>query len=271
MVKNIEIGIIGGTGLYTLIDNPETIDMSDSENRPSDIFMVGTISNKTAAFLPRHGNKHTIPPHMVPYKSNIESFVKLGVTRLIGISAVGSLRKDYKTGDFVFTDQFINMTSNRKDTFFDKNPVTHVSTAFPYCSELRSIAAKSADRLGLNYHTEGTVVVINGPRFSTKAESKFFKKIDSDIISMTQYPEVALARERSICYLNVSFVTDYDIGLDDVVGQEGGPVSSNEIERAFGESITNIKKLLADIISNIPENRGCICKNALEGAVINTP
>lgn len=269
MPKNVNIGVIGGTGIYTLIDNPETIDMSNNENKPSDIFMVGTISNRTVAFLPRHGNKHTIPPHMVPYKSNIDAFVRLGVTRLIGITAVGSLRTDYKPGDFVFTDQFINMTSGRKDTFFNKSPVTHVSTAFPYCSELRGVAAKSATRLGLNYHESGTVVVVNGPRFSTKAESKFFSKIGSDIISMTQYPEVALAKEKAMCYLNISVVTDYDIGLDDVVAGEGGPVSSDDVQKIFGESMVNIKKLIADIIANIPTNRGCICEKALEGAEIN--
>ncbi len=268
MSKDIQIGVIGGTGFYTLMDNPEMVDMSTNENKPSDLFMIGTINNNKVAFLSRHGNKHNIPPHMVPYKSNTISFANLGVTRLIGITAVGSLRKDYKPGDLVFTDQFINMTSGRKDTFFDNNPVTHISTAFPYCNELRGVAAKSAERLGLSYHTSGTVMVVNGPRFSTKAESKLFKNMGADIINMTQYPEVVLAKEKCMCYLNISFVTDYDIGLDDVIGSEGGPVSYIEVKQRFEESIGNIKKLVADIISNIPEERGCTCKDSLKGSSI---
>ncbi len=267
MAKNVDIGVIGGTGIYTLLDNPETIDMNNEEHKQSDIFMVGTIGDRGVAFLPRHGSKHTIPPHLVPYKANIEAFSKLGVVRLLASSAVGSLDKNYKPGDFVFTDQFINMTSGRKDTFFDENPVTHVSTAFPYCSELRGAAISSAKRLGISYHEKGTVVVVNGPRFSTAAESRFFRSAGADTINMTQYPEVVLAREKSMCYLNISIVTDYDVGLEDSIGLEGGPVSHAEVAKKFSESAESLKQLISDIIPNIPEERRCTCKDSLVGAV----
>lgn len=268
MARNVDIGVIGGTGVYTLLEDPETVDMNDDENKQSDIFMVGSIGGKSVAFLPRHGNKHTIPPHKVPYMANIDAFSKLGVVRLISSSAVGSLNKDYRPGDFIFTDQFINMTSGRKDTFFDKEPVTHVSTAFPYCNELRDIAISSAKKLGMRYHDKGTVVVVNGPRFSSAAESKFFRSIGADVINMTQYPEVTLAREKSMCYLNISIVTDYDAGLGDILGPEGGPVSYDEVEKRFAESVDGLKKLIADIIPNIPEERRCSCKDSLVGAVV---
>ena len=262
-----DIGIIGGSGLYSMATSLEDIEVNTEYGKPSDKLSIGKLGGRTVAFLPRHGAKHILPPHKVPYKANIATLKSLGVSRVIATSAVGSLAPDYKPGDIVFFDQFVNATYGRDDTFFNSYPVAHVSAAEPYCPELRQLAAKAADKLKIKYHESGTVVVINGPRFSTKAESRLFSKQGIHTINMTQYPEVILAREQEVCYLGIGIVTDYDAGLEGRNDIE--PVSMLEINRMFAANVDKVKALITEIVSSIPQKRyGCKCSSAMANAMI---
>ena len=188
------------------------------------------------------------------------------MNRVISTGAVGSLKEEYKPGDFVLFDQFINMSKGRKDTIFDGPEVTHVSTADPYCPEMRLVVDEASVEMDINLHNSGTIVIIDGPRFSTKAESRFFAANNMDVISMTQYPEAALAREMGICYLGIGAVTDYDAGLD---GQEGTePVSFDEITRKFAENVGKLKSLITAVVPLIPKEASCKCRNSLDGALV---
>ena len=261
-----EIGIIGGSGFYSLLENAESMEIETEYGKPSDKISVGEIGGRKVAFIPRHGSKHTIPPQQVPYRANIEALYGLGVKRIVATSASGSLNRDFRIGQVVLFDQFVNMTSGRQDTFFDKEPVGHVSTAEPYCEVLRALASATATSMVVDHRNTGNVVVINGPRFSTKAESILFGTHGFELINMTQYPEVALAREKAICYLGMGIVTDYDVG---VVAKGGiAPVSYSEIDRVFHQNVEKVKALVKEIVKNIPKNRTCNCKNALDGAMV---
>ncbi len=231
---------------------------------PSASMTISSLGGKRVAFLPRHGVHHEYPPHMVPYRANLWAFENLGVTRVIGPCAVGSLRPEAEPGDLVFCDQFVNFTSGRRDTFYDGPQTTHIGLADPYCPELRKIGLRVAERLGIKAHERGTVVVIQGPRFSTRSESKFFRSQGWDLINMTQYPEVALARELEMCYLNISVVTDYDVGLEG--DPRVSPVSHEEVIKVFNENIAKLRKLISEIVKMIPAKRGCECGKALSGA-----
>lgn len=260
-----EIGIIGGSGFYSLLKDAKTIRISTKYGETSDAITIGTIGGRKVAFLPRHGSKHTIPPHKVPYRANIEALKSLGVKRIIATNAVGSLRPDYKPGEIAIFDQFVNMTHGRHDTFFDEDTVAHISTAHPYCAELRTLAAALVKKNGIPVHESGTIVVINGPRFSTKAESKFFSSQGFDMIGMTQYPEVTLAREHGICYLGIGVITDYDAGLE---GREDiKPVTMEEVMMIFSQNMDKTKKVVTDLIPEIPAYASCSCSKSLDGAI----
>ncbi len=261
-----EVGIIGGSGFYSLLENAESVDVETEYGKPSDRISVGVIGGKKVAFLPRHGGKHTIPPHKVPYRANIAALYGLGVRRIIATSALGALDRKLRIGQVVFFDQFVNLTSGREDTFFDADQVAHVSTADPYCDELRSLASSTATGMGIDHRIMGTVAVINGPRFSTKAESAFFTASGFEIVNMTQYPEVALAREKAMCYLGVGVVTDYDAGVADKVGIT--PVSYEEMDMVFRQNVDKVKGLVKGILEEIPKERRCSCKDALGGAMV---
>ncbi len=282
-----EIGIFGGSGLYEFFKQggPASrrratasrggwIDAKTPYGKPSDKIFLTEYAGKKIAFLPRHGRKHQIPPHKINYRANVWAFKKLGVKAIISPAAVGSLQPNIKRGDFVICDEFIDRTRNRKDTFFDpptgeagKNKVVHISSADAYCEKLRKIAIKICKKHKIHVHPNGTVVVIQGPRFSSKAESKWFTKMGWDVVNMTQYPEAILAREAEICYLNISIVTDYDVGL---VGEKGiRPVSISEILRVFSQNIEKVKKVILDIIKEIPKDHSCKqCHEALERAEV---
>ncbi|HUC38513.1 MAG TPA: S-methyl-5'-thioadenosine phosphorylase [Candidatus Acidoferrum sp.] len=259
-----EIGVIGGSGIYSLLNDARDVSMSTKYGATSEKVSIGTLQGRETAFIPRHGKKHTTPPHKVPYRANIQALKDLGVRRVIGTGAIGSLREDYKPGDFVIFDQFVNMTHGRDDTFFDEDRVIHVSTAEPYCPELRSLALKTAKKMGISVHGTGTILVINGPRFSSKAESRFFSANKMDVISMTQYPEVALAREKGMCYLGVGIVTDYDSGLEG--NSNIKPVSFDEITRMFSKNVETLKVMISNLVEAIPEKQKCDCAKSLEGA-----
>ncbi|MFH0703137.1 MAG: S-methyl-5'-thioadenosine phosphorylase [bacterium] len=258
-----DIGVFGGSGFYEFLDDVQEITMETPYGPPSDNIILGSIRDKKVAFLPRHGKNHSILPHLINYRANIWAMKSLGITRIISPCAAGSLQKHIKPGEFVICDQFVNKTWNRKDTFYEGPIATHVSPADPYCSELRSIAIKTSQELNIPIHEKGTVLIIQGPRFSTKAESKFYTAMGWEVINMTQYPEAYLARELEICVVNISLITDYDAGL---VG-DVSPVSHSEVIKVFSENNEKLKKLLFFLIQKIPtERENCACKGSLDFA-----
>ncbi len=259
----ISIGIIGGTGIYNEKDIKETkkIKVSTPYGSPSDLITIGKFNGKKIAFIPRHGSNHTIPPHKINFRANIMALKALGVEKLISLSAVGSLRENFKPGDIVLSDQFIDFTKQRIQTFYDGNRVCHISTAEPFCSELRRIAIDITKKLKFSFHENGTYCCIEGPRFSTRAESRFFRNF-ADVIGMTICPEVTLAREKEMCVLNISTVTDYDVWAKK-------PVSVEDIIKVMKENNEKIREILRNLIEAIPEKRHCECGKALENAFVD--
>ncbi len=264
MKPRAEIGVFGGSGFYRFSKDRGGIRVKTPFGKPSAAVTVSEVEGKKVAFLPRHGVHHEYPPQAVPYRANVHAFKQLGVKRIIAPNAVGSLRAEIGPGDLVICDQFVNFTTGRKDTFYDGPETTHVSAAEPYCPQMRKVAIEAAETLGLGLHPAGTVVVIQGPRFSTKAESKFFARQGWDVINMTQYPEVVLAREMELCYLNISLVTDYDAGLEGDPTVK--PVSHGEVIRVFNRNIESLRKLIDQVVKRLPQERTCDCGSALEHA-----
>ena len=193
-MAHAEIGIFGGSGFYSFLEDVEEIELETPYGKPSAPFVVGEIEGKQVAFLPRHGRKHELPPHAIPYRANVWAMKELGVRRIIGPNASGALKAELELGEFVVCDQFVDRTSGRTDTFYDGPETTHVSAADPYCPDLRSQLVETARELGIPVRDGGTVVTIQGPRFSTRAESKWFQDAGWDVINMTAYPEGYLAR-----------------------------------------------------------------------------
>ncbi len=264
MKPRAEIGVFGGSGFYSFFKDAKEVTVSTPYGAPSGRVALATVGGRQLAFLPRHGVRHQYPPHTVPYKANVFAFKKLGVSRIVAPNAVGSLKPEVEPGDLVFCDQFVNFTTGREDTFYDGPETTHVSTAEPYCPQMRKVAIEAAGRLGLRFKGSGTVVVIQGPRFSTKAESRFFRGQGWDVINMTQYPEVVLAREQEICYLNISLVTDYDSGLEG--DPKVKPVSHEEVINVFNKNMGRLRKLIIEIAKELPQKRTCECGSALKHA-----
>lgn len=268
MKPTAELGVFGGSGFYSFFKKAEEVEIETSYGFPSAKLTVSRIGGRKVVFLPRHGIHHELPPHMVPYRANVRAFKDLGVRRVFGPNAVGSLKPEVEPGDLVFCDQFVNFTSGRRDTFYDGPATTHVSTADPYCPEMRKVGVEAARKLGLRFHDRGTVVVIQGPRFSTRAESRFFATQGWDVINMTQYPEAVLARELEMCYLNISLVTDYDVGLEG--NPRVKPVSHEEVVRVFDKNLAKLRALLIEMVKSMPERRSCSCGTALRHARLNT-
>lgn len=252
MVAENRIGIIGGSGVYKLLDRPKTVRVSTPYGRPSDSVSLGVISGEKVAFLPRHGRRHTIPPHRINYRANIEALRRVGVKKIISAGAVGSLKKKIAPGDIVITDQFIDRTHGRLDTFFSGPKVFHLPAAGVYCENLlRRLAVRQSGCLNLRCHDGGTIVVINGPRFSSRAESRWYKKMGWDTVSMTQYPENVLAAELGICYCHVGLVTDYDAGLE---GEAGiAPVTWEQIAKVLDKNADKFQRLVSGMIKSLPE------------------
>ncbi len=259
-----EIGVFGGSGFYSLLEDAQEYKVDTPYGPPAAPFTVGKVGGKKVAFMPRHGPKHEYPPHMINYRANLWAMKDIGVTRILGPCATGSLQPHVQIGDFVICDQFVDRTTGRKDTFYDGPITTHISCAEPYCSQLRQLAVDAGKRLTLPIHDGGTVVVIQGPRFSTKSESKWFSAQGWEVINMTQYPEALLARELELCYLNISLITDYDVGLEG--SPDIKPVTHGEVIKAFTENNEKLKKLIFKIIEVIPDKFTCDCHTALEGA-----
>jgi len=258
-----EIGIIGGTGLYDpkLLKNVEEITLSTPYGVPSDAITVGELSGRRVAFLPRHGKKHTIRPTDVNSRANIFALKKLGVQRILAPSAVGSLKEEFKPGDLVFVDQFIDRTTRREQSFYTEKQVCHISVAEPMCPEIRQTLIAVAKDTSIRAHNTGTYVCIEGPRFSTKAESRMFRSWGADIVGMTVVPECVLAREAEICYASIATVTDYDVWKDH-------PVCVDEIVATMRANIKNVKRIIVEAVARVPKERGCECGSALKSAFI---
>lgn len=250
-----KIGVFGGSGFYKFLENIEEIKVETPYGMPSDNIFLGNIGDKKVAFMPRHGRNHSIMPHLINYRANVWAMKSIGVERVISPCAAGSLQKHVAPGDFVICDQFVDWTDGRKSTTIEGPIVTHPSPADLYCPELRELTIKTAKELGVNVHSNGTVVVINGPRFSTKAESKFFTNQGWEVINMTAFPENYLVREMDMCPLNISLITDYDAGL---VG-DVPPVSHHAVMEVFNSNLHRLKQVLFKMIENIPDERVCEC------------
>lgn len=261
MTPTAEIGVFGGSGFYSFLAETDEVKVSTPFGDPSAPIVVGTIAGRKVAFLPRHGRAHEYPPHRIPYRANLWAFRELGVSRIIAPTAAGSLQHRIQRGDFVVADQIVDRTSSREATFYDGPEATHVSFADPYCSTMRRVAFERADTLGIRAHASGTVVVIEGPRFSTRAESRWYSQMGWEVINMTQHPEAVLARELEICYCNISLITDYDVGVEGVP-----PVSVPEVIKVFSENNERVRALMLAIIPELPQERDCACATALHGA-----
>ena len=261
-MEKAEIGIFGGTGIYDsgLLTEGKEIIVDTPFGKTSDSITVGIFKGKKVAFMPRHGRKHTIPPHLINFRANIWAFKELGITRIIAPSAVGSLKHDLKPGDFILPSQFIDFTKSRKYSFFEGEKVVHISVADPFCPELQNAVSKASDKINLKVHKNCTYVCIEGPRFSTRAESKFYKEvIGADIIGMTLVPECQLAREAQMCYVSISTVTDYDVWADK-------PVTAKEVLETLSKNVETTRKILSHLPDLIPQQRNCSCEKALSEA-----
>lgn len=243
-----EIGVFGGSGFYRLLDDVREIKVDTPYGPPSDSVFLAEVAGRKVAFLPRHGRRHTIPPHMINYRANVWAFRSLGVKAVISPCAAGSLQRHIRPGDFVLCDQFVDRTRNRPHTFFDGPIVTHVSSAEIYDPTLRRLAAEVIRKHGIPLHEEGTVVVIEGPRFSTKAESLWFSDAGWDVINMTQYPEAYLCRELGMAVVNISLVTDYDAGI--LEGTEA--VDAAKVLAVFRKNAERIRAVVLDLIARLP-------------------
>jgi 5'-methylthioadenosine phosphorylase len=219
------------------------------------------LEKKIIAFLPRHGARHSIPPHRIPYKANLVALKKIGIRHVIATCITGSLSRNIRPGDFVVLDQFVNLTWGRDDYFDIDRNLIHLPMNKPYCKSLRKVAYKCAKRLGIRVHDRGTVLVIQGPHFSTEAESKWFSRQGWDVVNMTQYPECYFAREMGLCYTAIAMVTDYDVGIKSNVQINIGGIG--KVIRIFDRNVEKVKKLLFKIIEELPSEINCDCSKNL--------
>jgi 5'-methylthioadenosine phosphorylase len=255
------IGVFGGSGFYELLSDAEEVELETPYGPPSAPIALGELAGSRVAFLPRHGRKHELPAHRVPYRANIWALREVGVRRIIGPNTSGALRPELQPGDFVVCDQYVDRTRGRADTFYDGPETTHVSAADPFCPDLRRLVLESAAELGVPAKDGGTVVVIQGPRFSTRAESRWFAAMGWDVVNMTAYPEAHLARELELCYATVSMVTDHDAG---VAGERA--VDVRTVLEVFARNLERLRDLLLHVIPRIGEQPEDVCATALRGA-----
>lgn len=265
-LPQVDIGVFGGSGFYSLFADAESFSVDTPYGSPSANISVAEVAGKRVAFLPRHGSQHTIPPHVINYRANLWAMKHLGATRIISPCACGSLQSDIQPGDFVVVDQYVDRTRGRMDTYYDGPVVCHVSAANPYCPDMRQVAINSIRAQGITCFETGTMVVISGPRFSSSAESQMFTNHGWHTISMTAYPEVTLANELAMCIVGVGLVTDYDCGL--VAEGDVPPVTFAEVGRVFAENSAKIKQVVLDVIANTPVERTCPCPHSLDHAII---
>ncbi len=260
------IGLFGGSGFYRFLDEVEEVPVATPYGPPSAPVRVGRIRGTEVAFMPRHGDEHALPPHRINYRANVWAMREVGVRRIIGPSACGSLKPELAPGTFVICDQFVDRTQARESTFYDGPQTTHVSAADPYCRDLSEILAASAEQLGIPVVRGGTVVVIQGPRFSTRSESRWYAASGFDVVNMTQCPECWLARELELCYANISLVTDYDAGLEGMPHVD--PVSADAAFAVFSENLERLRALLFSAVPRIGPQPQDACATALRSAIV---
>ena len=260
-MRHAEIGVIGGSGFYEFLDDAVDVEVDTPWGEPSGAVAVGTVGGRSVAFLPRHGRHHEIPPHRINGRANLWALRELGVERVIGPCASGSINAEIGPGELVILDQLVDRTWGRADTFLESSVVEHVSFADPYCPELRQAIAGAAEGAGWKegmVHERGTVVVVQGPRFSTRAESRWYGGSGIDVINMTQYPEAYLAREMGVCYAGVALVTDRDVGVEGDPSME--PVTMEAAMAVLAKNVERTRSLLAGAIPAIPHRPACGCR-----------
>jgi 5'-methylthioadenosine phosphorylase len=258
-----EIGVFGGTAFYSWLDDVEEVAVQTPYGAPSAPLAVGHVEGRAVAFLARHGPGHSVPAHRINYRANLWALRRLGVRRVLAPSSVGSLQPELEPGDLVVVDQLVDRTSGRADTFFDGPLPAHATFADPYCPELGKVMVGAARAQGVTVHDGGTVVVIQGPRFSTRAESQWFSSAGWSVVNMTQYPEAALARELGMCYSGLALVTDYDAGTGpsgrERDGERAEAVTMETVFRVLAENIEKVKGVLLRAIPAIPADVSCGC------------
>jgi 5'-methylthioadenosine phosphorylase len=261
----IKIGIIGGSGLEDprILKESKEIYSETNYGIPSSKLTIGKIEGIDVVILSRHGKKHSIMPTNVPNQANIQALKDQGCTHILASSAAGSLKEEIKPGDFVIVDQFIDRTTKRRSTFYEKDHVCHIPMAEPFCNYLRKLLFESAKELGLKSHEKGTVVTVEGPRFGTKAESHLFRQWKADVVNMSTVPECILAREAVICYAVVVMSTDYDCW------KEGETVDIQMVLKTFKQNAENVLKLFLKTIPKIKDNPDCKCRTDIKGACIS--
>jgi len=259
------VGIIGGSGLYEMegLEEVQKINLKTPFGEPSDAFLIGLLEGVKVVFLPRHGIGHRIQPSSLNFRANIYGMKKLGVQWIIGVSAVGSMKESIHPGDMVIPNQFIDLTKGRPNTFFSDGIVCHISFADPICPVLSQILFQGGKEIGANVHNGGIYLCIEGPQFSTRAESRLYRTWGVDVIGMTNLPEAKLAREAEICYATIAFATDYDCWH-----QEAEDVSIGDVLKILAQSTKTAKSVIRYAIRNLPEKRDCICSTALKNALI---
>jgi 5'-methylthioadenosine phosphorylase len=252
-----DVAVIGGSGLYALLDDAEELVVETPYGAPSDPITVATVRGRRVAFLPRHGRDHRYPPHRIPYRANLWALRAVGARQVVAPCAVGGLRPDLGPGTFVVPDQLVDRTTTRAQTYYDDGAV-HVNFADPYCPVGRRTVLEKAT--GVAVVDGGTMVVVEGPRFSTRAESRWFTAIGGAVVNMTGHPEAVLARELAMCYTAIALVTDLDAGVE---GDHG--VTQEEVFRVFAENTERLRPLLLDVVAALPAERDCPCAHALDG------
>jgi 5'-methylthioadenosine phosphorylase len=257
------IGVFGGSGFYRFLDDVDEVAMDTPYGPPSARIRLGKVDGTPVAFMPRHGDDHTLPPHRINYRANVWAMKQVGVRRIIGPSACGSLKPELEPGTFLVCDQFVDRTRGREDTFYDGPQTTHVSAADPYCPDLTNLIAEADE----DVVSGGTVVVVQGPRFSTRAESRWFAAAGWDVVNMTQYPEAWLARELELCYVNLMLVTDYDVGLEGMPHVQA--VSADAAFEVFRANLDKLRALLFRAIPKIGPQPDCVCASALGSAIVH--
>jgi 5'-methylthioadenosine phosphorylase len=262
-VTGVPVGVFGGSGFYSFLDGADEVAVDTPYGPPSAPPVVGELAGRQVVFIPRHGRNHELPPHRIDFRANVWAMRELGVRRILGPCASGALRPDLELGSFVVCDSFVDRTSGRADTFYDGPETTHVSAADPFCADLRGILVATARELGIPVVDGGTVVVVQGPRFSTRAESRWFQQSGFDVINMTAYPEAILARELELCYATIAMVTDHDVGVE---GTE--PVSAERVGEVFAQNNERLRELLLAVIPRIGEQPHDVCATALASARI---
>jgi 5'-methylthioadenosine phosphorylase len=265
MAEIADIGVIGGSGFYSFLDEIEEVALDTPFGRPSDPIAIGDVAGRRVAFVPRHGRDHRYPPHAIPYRANLWALRQLGVRQVLAPSAVGSLVAGHGPGTLVVPDQLVDRTHTRQQTFYDSGGAVHVAFADPYCPVGRRTAVAVAAEAKWDRTVDGgTLVVIEGPRFSTRAESRWHAGQGWTIVGMTGQPEAALARELALCYTSICLVTDLDAGVE-----EGEGVTQDEVFAVFATNVGRLRGLVENLIAELPVDRDCPCPHALDG--ISTP